>query len=181
MANFLYVDNSNVWIEGMYLSAVRSGLAPDLDAAHKHRICDHGWRIDFGHLLDFAGGDKADMGRAVLYGSRPPPNDSLWAAAEAKGFEVVVHDRSPGGREKKLDTSIATDIVSDSYELMNPEHDQITLVAGDGDYVPIVEKMRQRGFTFSVVFWEHATARELIEACTAFTSLDPHLDHLKLT
>jgi hypothetical protein len=34
----------------------------------------------------------ANIGRAVLYGSRPPPNDSLWAATERKGFEVVVHD-----------------------------------------------------------------------------------------
>ena len=30
MANFLYVDNSNVWIEGMHVAAVKSGMAPDI-------------------------------------------------------------------------------------------------------------------------------------------------------
>ncbi len=30
MANFLYVDNSNVWIEGMHVSAFVKGNAPSL-------------------------------------------------------------------------------------------------------------------------------------------------------
>ncbi len=181
MANFLYVDNSNVWIEGMYLSAVLKEQAPDLVSAHKDKICDQTWTIDYGRLLSFAGGETSEIGRAVLYGSRPPANDSLWAAAESKGFQVIVHERSPSGREKKLDTNIATDIVADSFQLMKPEHDVITLVAGDGDYVPVVENVCGRGFNFSLVFWEHATSRELIEVCSHFTALDPHLEHLRLT
>ncbi len=76
------------------------------------------------------------VGRAVLYGSRPPRNDSLWAAAQRQGFDVVVYDRNIRNKEKKVDTSISTDISCDSYELMNPENDEITLVAGDSDYVP---------------------------------------------
>lgn len=31
MANFLYVGNSNVWIEGMHVSAVKNGRRPHLD------------------------------------------------------------------------------------------------------------------------------------------------------
>src|SRR5207247_7017938 len=80
MANFLYVDNSNVWIEGMHVAAVAHGLAPNIFAAQEHKICDYGWKIDFGKLLQFAGGTTPQIGRAVLYGSKPPPNDSLWAA-----------------------------------------------------------------------------------------------------
>ena len=30
MANYLYVDNSNVWIEGKRVSAVAKGYAPDI-------------------------------------------------------------------------------------------------------------------------------------------------------
>lgn len=33
MANYLYVDNSNVWIEGMYFAAVKHGLADRTMAA----------------------------------------------------------------------------------------------------------------------------------------------------
>jgi hypothetical protein len=122
MANFLYVDNSNVWIEGMHAYAVATGYAPDVRTAMEYRITVP-WKMDFGRLFQFAGGDRSDVGRAVLYGSRPPPNDSLWQAAEAKGFEVVVHDRNFNNKEKKIDVNIATDIVADSYELMKPGRD----------------------------------------------------------
>lgn len=179
MSSFVYVDNSNVWIEGMHVSAVVNGIAPNLWAAQENKICDQSWRVDFGRLLEFAGGDRSEIGRAVLYGSRPPANDSLWNAAKAHGFEVVVHDRSVKNREKKIDTNIATDIVADSYELMKVGRDEIVLVAGDSDYVPTVERLIARGLTFNVVFWEHA-ARELQEVATNFTALNPYLDHLKL-
>jgi hypothetical protein len=33
VANLLYVDNSNVWIEGMHVSAVESGMAPNVWSA----------------------------------------------------------------------------------------------------------------------------------------------------
>lgn len=179
MSNFLYVDNSNVWIEGMHVSAVAQGIAPDIWSALNHRICDYNWKMDFGKLYEFAGGQSSDVGRAVLYGSRPPANDSLWGIAERKGFEVVVHDRNVANREKKIDTNIVTDIVSDSFELMNPSNDEITLVAGDGDYVPTIERLRKRGFEFHVVFWEHAS-RELKAAASKFVSLNPYLDFLRI-
>ena len=179
MANFLYVDNSNVWIEGMYASAVDKRMAATIDVAHQQRISDHSWKIDFGRLIQLAGGEKTGIGRAVLYGSRPPRNDSLWAAAERQGFEVVVHDRNRAGREKKIDTSIAVDITDDARALMNPEKDEITLVAGDGDYVPVVTKVRGQGFKFYLMFWDHAS-REMKEKCTQFISLNGYLDHLRL-
>lgn len=179
MANYLYVDNSNVWIEGMHVAAVAHGMAPNIFAAQEHKICDYGWKIDFGKLLQFAGGNRPEIGRAVLYGSRPPPNDSLWAAAKREGFEVIVHERSLKGSEKKVDTNIATDVVYDALRRMDPAKDEVTLVAGDSDYVPTVEKLMADTYKFYVVFWDHA-ARELREACTQFTSLNPHLEHLRL-
>jgi len=177
--NFLYVDNSNVWIEGMHVSAVRTGLAPDIWAAQKERICDYGWKLDFGRLYEFAGGQASEVARAVLFGSRPPPNDSLWDRARAFGFEPIVHDRSIRNREKKVDTSIVTEIVADSYERMDLANDEVTLVAGDSDYVPTVEQLRARGIKFTVMYWEHAS-RELREAASVFVALDPYLGFLGL-
>ena len=179
MPNFLYVDNSNVWIEGMHVAAVQRGIAPDVWAAIEERICDYNWKLDFGRLYEFAGGDSSDVGRAVLYGSRPPANDSLWTVARNRGFEVIVHDRNASNREKKIDTNITADLIDDSHVLMKVGRDEITLVAGDKDYVPAVEKLRGRGFTIHVVFWNHV-ARELREAASKFVSLDKHLDYLNL-
>jgi hypothetical protein len=77
MANFLYVDNSNVWIEGMHVAAAVNGHAPTIRGAMEKGICDHSWKMDFGKLYHFAGGERHEVGKAVLYGSRPPKNDSL--------------------------------------------------------------------------------------------------------
>src|SRR5688500_17194391 len=102
----------------MHVSAAAQGKALDIWAALNYRICDYDWKIDFGKLYEFAGGQSSEVGRAVLYGSRPPANDSLWSIAKRKGFEVVVHDRNVANKEKKVDANIVTDIVADSYELM---------------------------------------------------------------
>ena len=180
MANYLYVDNSNVWIEGMHVSAVQSGHAPDIWTALENKICDYSYKMDFGRLFEFAGGARVEVGRAVLFGSRPPKNDSLWSSAKARGFEVIVHDRNVKNREKKIDTSIVTEMVSDSFQHMNPKRDEITLVAGDADYVPTIESLRKRGFTMDVVFWDHASA-ELKRSASRFVSLKKHLSLLRLT
>jgi len=179
MANFLYVDNSNVWIEGMHVAAVANGHAPTIWDAMEKGICDYAWKMDFGKLYEFAGGNRLEVGRAVLYGSRPPKNDSLWAIAQSKGFEVVVYDRNASNKEKKIDTSIAADMVADSYELMTPGQDEVTLVSGDRDLVPAVEKVRKRGLKVDVVFWDHGAA-ELKAAASTFVSLNPHLELLSL-
>ena len=179
MANFLYVDNSNVWIEGMHVAAVANGLAASLEVALDRRICDKSWRIDFGRLFEFAGGEDDKVGRAVLYGSKPPPNDSLWAAAARQGFDPVIHERNAySGQEKKVDTNIVTDIMSDALELMDADEDVITLVAGDSDYVPTVEHLVSRDFIFDVCFWDHASG-ELKSSCSQFISLNPYLEYLQ--
>jgi uncharacterized LabA/DUF88 family protein len=63
--------------------------------------------------------------------------------------------------------------------MLDPKADEITLVAGDADYVPVIEKIRKRNITFHVVFWAHA-ARELREAASKFVALDPYLEHLRV-
>ena len=177
MANLLYVDNSNVWIEGMHVAAAKHGHAPDVWSAVQNRICDYNWKLDFGKLFQFAGGEKAEVKRAALFGSRPPKNDSLWTAAKRKGFDVIVYDRNVAKREKKIDTDIVATLMEDSYERLKIGEDEITGVAGDADYVPAIEKLMKRKIPVHVVFWGHAS-RELKEIATKFVNLDPYLDHL---
>lgn len=176
MANLVYVDNSNVWIEGMHVAAVQRGLAPDIWSAMDLKIFDK-WTMDFGKLFEFAGGTRKDVKKATLFGSRPPKNDSVWDSAKRKGFEVVIYDRNVANREKKIDTDIATTMIEDSYEILEKGKDEMTLVAGDSDYVPAIEKLKRRGIHVDVVFWGHA-AKELREIATKFINLDPYLDHL---
>jgi len=166
VANLLYVDNSNVWIEGMHVAAYRNGIAPDVWTAVKGNICDHTWKLDFGKLFSFAGGDKKEVRKAALFGSN-----------ERNGFEVITYDRNVVNAEKKIDTDIVATMIEDSYEILQPG-DEVTLVSGDSDYVPAIEKLKKRGIPVHVVFWKHAS-REIKEAATSFTELDQWLEHLK--
>ena len=177
MANLLYVDNSNVWIEGMHVAAAAAGHAPDVWSAVQNKICNYDWKLDFGKLFDFAGGDRAAVKKAALFGSRPPKNDSVWLAAERKGFEVIVYDRNVANHEKKIDTDIVATMMEDSYEILKIGEDEMTLVSGDADYVPAIEKLKRRGIPVHVVFWNHAS-RELKDIATKFVSLDQYLNHL---
>jgi uncharacterized LabA/DUF88 family protein len=146
-------------------------------AAVQQKICDYNWTIDFGKLFEFAGGDRTDVKKAALFGSRPPKNDSPWAAAARNGFEVITYDRNVADHEKKIDTDIVATMIEDSYEILTIAQDEMTLVAGDSDYVPAIEKLKRRNIPVHVAFWGHA-ARELKEVATKFINLDPYLEHL---
>jgi uncharacterized LabA/DUF88 family protein len=178
--DYVYVDNSNLFIEARRVSAVTSGLATSIVDAMNGGILDHGYTISFGKLYELlAGNDLARLARAVLFGSRPPPNDSIWRHAAAAGFELRLEDRSRSNHEKKIDTAIATLMTKDAYKHGDPEQDRFVLVAGDKDYVPTVNELEADGYKVDVVFWNHG-ARELRDAASRFISLDPHLEQLRL-
>ena len=179
MVLFVYVDNSNVWIEGRRASAVAKGLAPNAWEASQDDVLDMDWTYDFGRLYELACPSDNAIGRSVLFGSRPPPNDSLWQTARDQGFEVEVFDRSPSGKEKQVDTGIVTMMIEDSFQHMKADRGDIAvLLAGDRDYVPAVASLGSRGIGTRVVFWQHATAVDLQTAAFEFVPLDPHLDEL---
>lgn len=180
MADWIYVDNSNVFIEGKRVSAVRNGLAPNIWDAFEYRILDNDYRMSFGKLYEFvAGADRSDTARAMLFGSRPPENDAIWDIAKRAGWEVITHDRNFSNKEKKIDTGIVTEMTRDAYKNAKAGADIFTIVSGDNDYVPTVERLRGDGFQVDVVFWEHA-GKELREVASNFISLDAHLDTLRV-
>jgi|TARA_R100000455_G_C6244278_1_gene102381 hypothetical protein len=177
--NFTYVDNSNVFIEGSRASAVAKGLpgAESYIAAMVNHVTDKAWQPDYGRLHEFVCGPKAEIGCAKLWGS-PPPGDSFWDMVKRKGFDVKTYEKNFAGKEKKVDVAIAHQMTKDAYSgIVRRGVDEITLVAGDQDYVPVVVDLMENGFTIHVVFWENA-APELKAACSKFTSLNPVLDYL---
>lgn len=179
MADYIYIDNSNLYIEGRRVSAVAQGLAANMREAMDLGILDQGYTISFGKLYDFlAGQDLSSLKRAALFGSRPPPNDSIWQIAKRVGFELHLEDRNVRNKEKKIDTGIATLITKDAYKSGNAKEDTFVLVAGDADYVPTINALKEDGFKVEVVFWNHA-ARELREVASKFIPLDEFLDALR--
>lgn len=179
MALFVYVDYSNVWIEGMRFSAVRKGMAPTLGAAMREHITDQSWRLDFGRLYEAVCPGDAAIGRACLFGSRPPADDSIWAVARSRGFEVTVFDRNAFNREKGVDMEMGAQIIDDSYQWMKSDRgDRVVLVSGDQDFLPIVGRLNARGFRTTAVFWEHAISGSLRNGVEAFSALDPLFEYV---
>lgn len=178
MAELVYVDNSNVFIEGKRAKAVESGLAMNIVDAMRNGILEQSYKIDFGRMHDFiAGSDEKKIKRCMLFGSRPPSNDSIWNMARKAGFEVVTEDRNVQNKEKKIDTGIVAAMTKDAYTIADKADDTITLVAGDADFVPSVRMLAEDGFNVEVAFWSHASS-ELQTAASKFINLDPIINHM---
>jgi uncharacterized LabA/DUF88 family protein len=172
MTTYTYVDNSNVYIEGSRLSAVKKGKAKNIYEAMNNGIVDHEWQLDYGKLYAYVSGQDAV---AKLWGS-PPPGDSFWKMVDKVGFKTEVYERNAANKEKKVDVAIATAMMDDAaFNGIDKDNDDILLVAGDSDYVPVVKKLIDRGFKVEVAFWGHA-ARELREAAVNFIDLDKKFD-----
>jgi len=179
MAEYIYVDNSNVFIEGKRISAIQNGKAQSVAHANENDITDHSFRLNFGALYDFVAEHNAEkVARAVLFGSSPPQSDAVWQIAEKVGFEAVVVSRNSANQEKKVDTGVVAAMVRDAYTKVDKTKDTITLVAGDSDYVPAVELLMDDGFRVEVVFWSSAS-NELKGICSKFIELDRYLDKLE--
>ena len=177
MKTYTYIDNSNVYIEGSRVSAVKKGMATNIVDAMNRRITDTSWQLDYGKLHTFlCGTDKSEIGAARLWGS-PPPSDTFWEMVKRKGFDVKTYEKSHG-KEKKVYVAIAHRMTKDAYTLIDRDNDEITLVAGDKDFVPVISDLVAEGFTVQVAFWAHG-AVELRAVSSSFLILDDFHDHLQ--
>lgn len=173
MTTYAYIDNSNIYIEGCRVSAVKKGLAKTIYEAMGSGIVDHTWQLDYGKLYDFL---CAEGDIARLWGS-PPPGDSFWNMLDRKGFNPTVYEKNASNREKKVDVAVAHRMTKDAYTLLDRDKDDILLVAGDTDYLPVVTDLITEGFKVEIAFWDHL-ARDLKEATTKHIALDAHHAHL---
>ena len=90
---------------------------------------------------------------------------------------MVSHTRGPSTVGVPYPLS---EMVRDAYLLAEKGEDTITLVGGDGDYVPPVRTLVEDGFTVHVVFWAHAS-QELQDVASDFIELDSHFSYLALS
>jgi hypothetical protein len=158
----ILVDNSNVFIGGQIASAMRLGLSGQ----------DHQWRTKFGALLNFLLEGRPLL-KAILVGSRPPRNDSLWKRPELAGFEVVTHDRNSANREKAVDTELATR--GARHIAVNPPG-VLIIASGDGDLLPLVRLAKELKWKSEVAAFSGAFSSELMAEVGRKRILDGALD-----
>ena len=164
---FLFIDNSNLFIEMRRVAQ----LVFNYDDNLLRRV-----RVDFGRLLDYVKKDR-ELKQAILVGSVPPPNDSLWARLRQLGIELKVYERSPiTDREREVDQELVN-CIRDTMEESNPPG-VIALVSGDGGYVTTLERCVRRGWAVEVYFWRQAAATLKHLGGTTFFNLNPDFDRI---
>ena len=171
---YTFVDNSNVLIEGRRFSEMKRKGRSTLSA-----FKDDHYEIDWGKFL-YLLKEKDSRGLAevpILYGSRPPAEDSVWNRIREDGFDVKVFDRNIRNKEKGVDMEMGMDIAELLHTVKPPR--VMIVAAGDADYVPAIERAKSKGWPVEVWFWSNA-AGDLKKAATRFCPLDQHLDFLRL-
>ena len=70
-------------------------------------------------------------------------------------------------------------MTKDAYTRIDKANSEIVLVAGDKDYMPVIDDLKSEGFRVIVVFWDHA-AHEVKQAASKFIPLNQWLNYLQL-
>ena len=138
---------------------------------------DYQWRIDFGKLLEFAAQGKK-IRKAILVGSRPPKNDSLWNAATKKGFEVTVTNRNSQNKEKAVDTKLA---VEGTKLIYTTTPAILKVLSGDSDFIPLIECANDANWETEVwAFSSSLGTGSLMNVATRIEVLDDKISKIQL-
>ena len=133
-------------------------------------------RIDYGKLLkEVLGHRDATHMEVVIYVSEEQGNQSkinLYHMMEYMGYRVIVLPLVKKGDEyveKGLDVALAVDMI---YAACCLDFDTFILLAGDRDYLHLVEKIRDLGKKIEVVFFKKSCADELMRKAHEWHDLD---------
>jgi len=118
----------------------------------------YGKKVNFGEVLKTVVGDRKLI-RAIAYVVKAQNIDEMkfFEALGNQGFEVKTKELQIfwGGHKKgDWDVGISMDAIR-----MSPKLDSVVLVTGDGDFVPLVEYLRNHGqYVEAAAFGESASS-----------------------
>ena len=174
---FIYVDDSNMWIEAKKLAAKEGNFKC---------VEDPRLRMDMGKVAEFVAKGR-EIACHNLYGSEPPPVDTVWEKIKQCGWKVKLSKRSfYTNKEKQVDHKIVKDItalVSDRSVAKGT----IILVSGDADLIPAIEEGLSKKWSFEIWMWASGISNALKKhqeehpESLKIGSLDPHLQYISFT
>lgn len=155
----------------MKTSEQRVGVLVDVANMYYSAKNIHGTRVNFGKVLEDAVGDRS-LVRAIAYVIKAdsPDEQKFFDALEKQGFEVKMKDLqvfAGGAKKGDWDVGITVDAIKLAERL-----DTIVIVAGDGDYIPLVRYLQEaKGCRVEVMAFQESTSLKLREASDTFTDL----------
>lgn len=131
----------------------------------------HGTRVNFGKILeDATAGRQVVRALAYVIKADTPEEQKFFEALDKQGFEVKMKDLQvfPGGAKKgDWDVGITVDAIRMADRL-----DTIVIVAGDGDYIPLVRYLQEaKGCRVEVMAFQESTSMKLREVADDFIDL----------
>lgn len=129
-------------------------------------------RINYQALIEFFGQSPEYYTTFTAFSSYDPEREEqrrFIMALALMGYRVITKPlkRLPSGEIKaNMDMEIAMEILETAQHL-----DEIVIISGDGDFVPLVNRLVLRGKVVRVVGPDQFSAPELIQACHEFVSL----------
>lgn len=138
-------------------------------------------RVNFSAILKNIVGNR-ELIRAIAYvvSADIEEEKSFFEALKLSGFEVKSKDLqifAGGAKKGDWDVGIAVDAI-----VLGKKLDVVILVTGDGDYVPLVEYLKNNsGCKVEVASFGRSSSAKLIEHADSFTDfdLDPNTYLLK--
>ncbi len=133
----------------------------------RHLFSTH---VDFGRVVKDGVADRK-LVRAIAYVVRTEGEDEkpFLEALQSRGLETRERDLQifyGGNKKADWDVGITIDCVR-ICDLV----DVVILVSGDGDFVPLVEYLKQRGRQVEVMAFRKTTSTKLFEIADIFTDL----------
>lgn len=127
-------------------------------------------KVHFGKILEQAvAGRKLIRAIAYVIKAQNPEEQKFFEALDKQGFEVKMKDLQVfyGGMKKgDWDIGIVMDIIRLSNKI-----DVVVLVTGDGDFVPLIEYLKNHGQYVEVMAFGESASTKLKEESDEFIDL----------
>lgn len=130
----------------------------------------YGRRVHFGNIVEDAVADR-ELIRSIAYVVRAgaPDEQSFFDALVNLGIETKERDLQvfyDGAKKGDWDVGIVVDAIR-----LSPKLDVVVLVSGDGDFIPLIEYLKNAGVQTEVMAFGETTSAKLIEHVDAFTNM----------
>jgi uncharacterized LabA/DUF88 family protein len=139
---------------------------------HSAKNLYSGARVNFGEVLKEALSSRV-LVRAIAYviTTESGEEKAFFEALEKMGIETKTKDLQiflGGAKKADWDVGLAVDAIK-----MAPKLDTVIIVAGDGDFIPLVEYLQtSEGCQVEVVSFGRSSSSKLIETADDFMDLD---------
>ena len=152
-------------------SGQRVGVLIDVQNLYHSAKNLYGRRVNFGEILKTAVSQR-NLIRAFAYVVRTKSGEEkpFFEALNNLGIEIRVRDLQEFyGGMKKADWDVG--IVIDAIRTA-PSLDVIVLCSGDGDFIPLVEYLKNQGKRVEIIAFGKTTSSKLKEITDEFIDLD---------